>query len=141
MTGTSCKYQTYKQLSHFILNRILYFRQFRFAVAGGLASLIALSYAEYRSRNAGYPAPPARVGSRTGARALGGGFPAELFRLLGGFTVPPWSRFQLPPRQTQRADFPHYALRKLVRSNASLAFRALGYRRVESPALDILGGA
>ena len=63
----------------------------------------------YRSRNAGYPAPPARVGSRTGARTVGGGFPAKLFRLLGGFTVPPWPRFQLPPRQTQRADFPHCA--------------------------------
>ena len=40
---------------------------------------------------------------------LGGGFPAGLFRLLGGFTVPPSSRCQLPPRQTQRADFPHGA--------------------------------
>jgi hypothetical protein len=49
------------------------------------------------------------VGSRTGARTLGGGFPAGLFRLLGGFTVPPSSRFQLPPRQTQRAAFPHCA--------------------------------
>src|SRR5262245_600776 len=47
---------------------------------------------------------PSQVGSRTGARTLGGGFPAGLFRLLGGFTVPPSSRFQLPPRQTQRAD-------------------------------------
>ena len=32
-----------------------------------------------------------------------------LFRLHGGFTVPPWSRFQFPPRQTGRADFPHPA--------------------------------
>src|SRR4029434_667768 len=30
-----------------------------------------------------------RVGSRTGARTVGGGFPAERFRLLGGCTVPP----------------------------------------------------
>jgi len=29
--------------------------------------------------------------------------------LHGGFTVPPWSRFQFPPRQSERADFPHSA--------------------------------
>src|SRR5262249_2429159 len=49
---------------------------------------------------------PSQVGSRTGARAVGGGFPAELFRLRGGFTMPPWPLFPPPPRQTQRADFP-----------------------------------
>ena len=54
------------------------------------------------------PIPPP-VGSRTGARTVGGGFPDEFFRLLGGFTVPPWPRFQLPPRQTQHAVFPHCA--------------------------------
>ena len=32
-----------------------------------------------------------------------------LFRLRHGFTIPPWPRFQPPPRQTQRADFPHCA--------------------------------
>jgi len=49
------------------------------------------------------------VGSRTGARTVGGGFPAMLFRLHDGVTVPPWSRFQFPPHQTERADFPHSA--------------------------------
>ena len=33
--------------------------------------------------------PPVEVGSRTGARTLGGGFPVPHFRLWGGFTVPP----------------------------------------------------
>src|SRR5262249_29635978 len=55
-----------------------------------------------------HPSPPP-VGSRAGAPAVGGGFPALLFRLQDGFTVPPWPRFQPPPRQTQRADFPHCA--------------------------------
>jgi hypothetical protein len=32
-----------------------------------------------------------------------------LFRLDDGVTVPPWSRFQFPPHQTERADFPHSA--------------------------------
>ena len=56
-------------------------------------------------------APPRlpRVGSRTGARTVGGGFPATLFQLGGGVTIPPWPRFQFPPRQTERADFPHSA--------------------------------
>ena len=49
------------------------------------------------------------VGSRAGAPAVGGGFPVPLFRLRSGFTVPPWPRFQPPPRQTQRAVFPHCA--------------------------------
>ena len=49
------------------------------------------------------------VGSRTGAHTLGGGFPVPRFRLWGGFTIPPSSRFQLPPRQTQHADVPHCA--------------------------------
>jgi hypothetical protein len=49
------------------------------------------------------------VGSRTGARTVGGGFPAALFRLRDGGTVPPWPRFQFPPRQTGQADFPHPA--------------------------------
>jgi undecaprenyl-diphosphatase len=49
------------------------------------------------------------VGSRTGARTVGGGFPGMLFRLHDGITVPPWSRFQFPPHQTERADFPHSA--------------------------------
>src|SRR3984893_3553051 len=49
------------------------------------------------------------VGSRTGARIEGGGFPATLFRLSGGFTVPPWPRFRFPPRQTEQADLPHSA--------------------------------
>jgi hypothetical protein len=49
------------------------------------------------------------VGSRAGARTVGEGFPSGLFRLPVGFTVPPWPRFQLPPRQTERADFPHSA--------------------------------
>ena len=38
------------------------------------------------------------VGSRTGARTVGGGFPAALFRLRGGVTVPPWPRFQFRAR-------------------------------------------
>src|SRR6266851_6995732 len=50
-----------------------------------------------------------QVGSRTGARTVGGGFPAERLRLRGGCTVPPWPRFQLPPRQTPHADVPHGA--------------------------------
>ena len=50
-----------------------------------------------------------QVGSRTGARTVGRGFPAALFRLCRGVTVPSWSRFQLPPRQTERAAFPHSA--------------------------------
>jgi hypothetical protein len=37
--------------------------------------------------------------------AIGGGFPAMLFRLRGGVTVPPWPRFQFPPRQTEHANF------------------------------------
>jgi hypothetical protein len=49
------------------------------------------------------------VGSRAGARTVGEGFPGGLFRLPVGFTVPPWPRFQLPPRQTERAAFPHSA--------------------------------
>ena len=49
------------------------------------------------------------VGSRTGARTVGGGFPSTLFRSGDGFTIPPWSRFQFPPRQTEHADFPHSA--------------------------------
>src|SRR5215469_11396634 len=53
--------------------------------------------------------PPVEVGSRAGAPAVGGGFPVPLFRLRHGFTIPPWPRFQPPPRQTQRADFPHCA--------------------------------
>src|SRR5262249_58825556 len=53
--------------------------------------------------------PRSGVGRQTGALAVAGGFQAELFRLRGGFTLPPWPRFQLPPRQTQRADFPHCA--------------------------------
>ena len=52
---------------------------------------------------------PVLVGSRTGARAVGGGLPRTLFRLGSGFTVPPWPRFQFPPRQTEQADFPHSA--------------------------------
>src|SRR4029453_5433651 len=52
---------------------------------------------------------PSPVGSRAGAPAVGGGFPVPLFRLRDGFTIPPWPRFQPPPRQTQRADFPHCA--------------------------------
>src|SRR5215475_14948762 len=54
------------------------------------------------------PQPP-QVGSRAGAPAVGGGFPALLLRLQDGCTVPPWPRFQPPPRQTQRAAFPHCA--------------------------------
>src|SRR5215813_1809942 len=53
--------------------------------------------------------PLLQVGSRAGAPAVGGGFPVPLFRLRNGFTIPPWPRFQPPPRQTQRADFPHCA--------------------------------
>src|SRR5712664_1167523 len=55
------------------------------------------------------PPPLLQVGSRAGAPAVGGGFPVPLFRLRDGFTIPPWPRFQPPPRQTQRADFPHCA--------------------------------
>src|SRR5262245_21830165 len=51
------------------------------------------------------PRPPLfQVGSRAGEPAVGGGFPAPLFRLRDGCTLPPWPRFQPPPRQTQRAD-------------------------------------
>ena len=46
-----------------------------------------LNDAGYGDGIASVPSP--QVGSRTGARALGGGFPAGLFRLLGWFTVPP----------------------------------------------------
>ena len=52
---------------------------------------------------------PLQVGSRAGAPAVGGGFPVPLCRSRNGFTFPPWPRFQPPPRQTQRADFPHCA--------------------------------
>src|SRR5229473_8623416 len=37
------------------------------------------------------------------------GFQSGSFAMPGGFTVPPAPRFQPPPRQTQRADFPHGA--------------------------------
>jgi hypothetical protein len=53
--------------------------------------------------------PPVEVGSRAGAPAVGGGFPVPLFRLQGGFTIPPWPRFQPLSRRTQRAVFPHCA--------------------------------
>ena len=53
------------------------------------------------------PLPP--VGSRAGAPAVGGGFPVPLFRWRDGCTMPPWPRFQPPPRQTPRAAFPHGA--------------------------------
>src|ERR1039457_5311554 len=56
-----------------------------------------------------FPSSALRVGSRTGARRVGGGFPATLFRLRAGVTVPPWPRFQFPPRQSEHADFPHSA--------------------------------
>ena len=56
-----------------------------------------------------YSTAPPQVGSRTDARTVGGGFPVARFRWRGGFTVPPWPRFQLPPRQTERAVFPHSA--------------------------------
>ena len=56
-----------------------------------------------------FPSSPLRVGSRTGARRVGGGFPAALFRLRDGVTIPPWPRFQFPPRQSEHADFPHSA--------------------------------
>jgi len=52
---------------------------------------------------------PVEGGPRTGARTVGGGFPVKLLRLLDGFTVPPCSRFQLPPRQTEHVAFPHSA--------------------------------
>ena len=38
--------------------------------------------------------------------AVGGGFPFPLFRLRGGFTVPPWLRFPRPPYNPGRPDFP-----------------------------------
>jgi len=44
----------------------------------------------FPGRSIGCPTLPPQVGSRTGARTQR-------------------SRFQLPPRQTQHADFPHYA--------------------------------
>jgi len=34
-------------------------------------------------------------------------FPPTVGSRIGG--VPYWVRFQFPPRQTQHADFPHYA--------------------------------
>ena len=44
---------------------------------------------------------------RARARApTGGGFPSPLFRLGGGFTVPPWPRFPRPPYDPGRSDFP-----------------------------------
>jgi hypothetical protein len=49
------------------------------------------------------------VGSRTGARSADGGSPSALFQLSVGYTVPPPSRFQFPPRQSERADFPRSA--------------------------------
>jgi hypothetical protein len=52
------------------------------------------------------------VGSRAGAPAVGGGFPLLLFRLRGGFTIPPGPRFQPPPRQTVREVLPHTAFRQ-----------------------------
>jgi hypothetical protein len=52
------------------------------------------------------------VGSRAGASAVDGGFPVPLFRLRGGFTMPPWPRFQPPPRQTGREVLPHTAFRQ-----------------------------
>jgi hypothetical protein len=64
---------------------------------------------EYFDHSGSLHLPLFQVGSRAGAPAVGGGFPVPLFRLRNGFTIPPWPRFQPPPRQTQRADFPHCA--------------------------------
>jgi transposase len=38
--------------------------------------------------------------------AVGGGLPTSLFRLQGGFTIPPWRRFSKPPYNAVR---PHFA--------------------------------
>src|SRR6516165_8108957 len=62
-----------------------------------------------QSMEGSLPPPLLQVGSRAGAPAVGGGFPVPLFRSRNGFTFPPWPRFQPPPRQTQRAAFPHCA--------------------------------
>jgi hypothetical protein len=37
--------------------------------------------------------------------AVGGGFPLLLFRLQGGFTIPPWRRFPKPPYNAGRPNF------------------------------------
>src|SRR5215475_11544818 len=69
-----------------------------------VASLEKTSSLNLRQSVGESPRPPLlQVGSRAGAPAVGGGFPALLFRLQGGCTIPPWPRFQPPPRQTQRA--------------------------------------
>ena len=38
--------------------------------------------------------------------AVGGGLPLLLFRMQGGFTIPPWRRFPKPPYNAVRPDFP-----------------------------------
>src|SRR5262245_15707729 len=79
-----------------------------------------------------FPPSPPPVGSRAGAPAVGGGFPVPLFRLRNGFTIPPWPRFQPPPRQTQRADFPHCAF--LLASHQGLGDLS-GWERCQAWAL------
>jgi hypothetical protein len=37
--------------------------------------------------------------------AVGGGLPLLLFRLQGGFTIPPWRRFPKPPYNAGRPNF------------------------------------
>lgn len=37
--------------------------------------------------------------------AVGGGLPLLLFRLQGGFTIPPWRRFPKPPYNAGRPSF------------------------------------
>ena len=81
-----------------------------------------------------------QVGSRTGARTVGRGFPAALFRLCRGVTIPPWSRFQLPPRQTQHADFPHCAFLPASSQGLCDLFDWERFRSRPTPPLSVLVG-
>jgi hypothetical protein len=83
---------------------------------------------------------PSQVGSRTGARTVGGGFPAALFRLCRGITIPPWSRLQLPPRQTQHADFPHCAFLPASSQGVCDLFDWERFRSRPTPPLSVVVG-
>jgi hypothetical protein len=67
-----------------------------------------VDWAKPRSRASAVRRGSAAVGSGTGARAVCGGFPATLFRLSGGFTIPPSPRFssRLVKRSGLHPNFP-----------------------------------
>jgi hypothetical protein len=56
------------------------------------------------------PLPRSSVGSRTGADCpAGSAYPLLPVSSGSASLAEPWAGFQSPPRQTQRADFPHWA--------------------------------